>query len=102
MSEIRCAPGLRVHTPCGPRKSGMPLSVEIPAPVSTVTADDCRTHPATVVTSPRDTDTAPDATGETRTVLPAARFGVGGPGIGSAADDSRTEGQRATTIRNRA
>jgi len=31
------APGLRVHTPLGPRKSGMPLSVLMPAPVSTTT-----------------------------------------------------------------
>ena len=32
---MRSAPGLRVHTPFGPRKSGMPASVEMPAPVST-------------------------------------------------------------------
>src|SRR6185503_10133710 len=31
---MRSAFGLRVHTPCGPRKSGIPESVEIPAPVS--------------------------------------------------------------------
>ena len=37
MSEAFSASGLRVHTPFGPRKSGMPLSVEMPAPVSTVT-----------------------------------------------------------------
>src|SRR5690606_40339486 len=32
------ADGSFVHTPCGPRKSGMPLSVDIPAPVRTVIA----------------------------------------------------------------
>ncbi len=37
MLEVRSAFGFLVHTPFGPRKSGMPLSVEIPAPVSTVT-----------------------------------------------------------------
>ncbi len=31
------ARGFFVHTPCGPRKSGMPDSVEIPAPVSITT-----------------------------------------------------------------
>src|SRR4030088_744445 len=34
MSDSRAAFGLRVHTPFGPRKSGMPDSVEMPAPVS--------------------------------------------------------------------
>ena len=34
--ESFSASGSRVHTPFGPRKSGMPLSVEMPAPVSTV------------------------------------------------------------------
>ena len=37
MVERFSAPGLRVHTPFGPRKSGMPESVLIPAPVSTAT-----------------------------------------------------------------
>src|ERR671914_1793969 len=36
MVAIAAAAGSLVHTPCGPRKSGMPLSVEMPAPVSTV------------------------------------------------------------------
>ncbi len=31
------AAGFFVHTPFGPRKSGMPESVEMPAPVSTTT-----------------------------------------------------------------
>jgi hypothetical protein len=35
MVEYFSASGLRVHTPFGPRKSGMPESVEMPAPVST-------------------------------------------------------------------
>src|SRR5688500_16398268 len=34
---MRSAFGLSVQTPRGPRKSGMPLSVDIPAPVSTTT-----------------------------------------------------------------
>src|SRR5690242_3427417 len=33
MSESFSASGFFVHTPCGPRKSGMPDSVEMPAPV---------------------------------------------------------------------
>jgi hypothetical protein len=33
MVAVRSAPGFVVHTPWGPRKSGMPLSVEMPAPV---------------------------------------------------------------------
>ena len=37
MFDAFSAAGLRVHTPFGPRKSGMPESVEIPAPVSTTT-----------------------------------------------------------------
>src|SRR2546421_8403273 len=35
MVAIFSASGFFVHTPWGPRKSGMPESVEIPAPVST-------------------------------------------------------------------
>src|SRR2546425_2769121 len=35
MVAIFSASGFFVHTPCGPRKSGMPESVEIPAPVRT-------------------------------------------------------------------
>src|SRR5579885_1544261 len=37
MSESFSAIGFLVHTPLGPRKSGMPESVEMPAPVSTTT-----------------------------------------------------------------
>src|SRR4029079_15417295 len=37
MLDAFSAAGLRVHTPFGPRKSGMPESVEMPAPVSTTT-----------------------------------------------------------------
>src|SRR5690349_3340775 len=37
MLESFSASGFLVHTPCGPRKSGMPESVEMPAPVRTVT-----------------------------------------------------------------
>src|SRR5689334_20164096 len=35
MSAFFSASGFLVHTPCGPRKSAMPDSVEIPAPVRT-------------------------------------------------------------------
>ena len=35
--EAFSAAGFSVQMPCGPRKSGMPLSVEMPAPVSTAT-----------------------------------------------------------------
>src|SRR3954465_3602668 len=35
MFDIFSACGFFVHRPCGPRKSGMPESVEMPAPVST-------------------------------------------------------------------
>ena len=49
------APGFLVHTPCGPRKSGMPESVEMPAPVSTTTRSrlvDPAPHVAQVVHGP--------------------------------------------------
>src|SRR5436190_1174401 len=41
------ASGFLVHTPCGPRKSGMPESVEMPAPVSTTTRPAVSIHPRT-------------------------------------------------------
>src|SRR5258705_5187102 len=37
MSDIFSAAGLRVHSPWGPRKSGIPESVETPAPVRATT-----------------------------------------------------------------
>src|SRR5437899_8618807 len=37
MFDIFSASGFLVQTPCGPRKSGMPESVEMPAPVSATT-----------------------------------------------------------------
>src|SRR5438067_12390906 len=37
MLDCFSASGFFVHTPCGPRKSGMPESVEMPAPVSATT-----------------------------------------------------------------
>ena len=37
MLAVFSAAGFLVHTPLGPRKSGMPDSVEMPAPVSTTT-----------------------------------------------------------------
>src|SRR6476469_1245414 len=37
MFDAFSSAGLRVHTPFGPRKSGIPESVEMPAPVSTTT-----------------------------------------------------------------
>src|SRR4029077_7086510 len=53
------AGGFFVHTPFGPRKSGIPESVEMPAPVSTTTR--CAS----------------------RTALFARPIGEAGPGIGS-------------------
>ena len=43
------AAGSLVHRPCGPRKSAMPLSVLIPAPVSTTTAVRPREQPPDLV-----------------------------------------------------
>ena len=45
MFEVRSALGLVVHRPLGPRKSGMPESVEMPAPVSTVDPSSPRHQP---------------------------------------------------------
>jgi hypothetical protein len=45
MVDSAWAPGFFVQTPCGPRKSGMPDSVEMPAPVRTV-IDAARSHRA--------------------------------------------------------
>src|SRR5678816_3150462 len=39
MCDTFSASGFFVQTPCGPRKSGMPDSVEMPAPVSTTMRD---------------------------------------------------------------
>src|ERR1051325_3974424 len=44
MFDIFSASGFFVQTPCGPRKSGMPESVEMPAPVSTTTRSASATH----------------------------------------------------------
>src|SRR5437763_2764252 len=49
MSESFSASGSRVHTPFGPRKSGMPDSVDMPAPVRTTTRLADSTHSRTVV-----------------------------------------------------
>src|SRR5438093_1153032 len=51
MVAIFSAAGSFVHTPCGPRKSGMPESVEIPAPVSATTRVDSSIQRRTVSTS---------------------------------------------------
>src|SRR5688500_5664082 len=37
MLDIFSASGFFVHSPCGPRKSGIPESVEMPAPLNTTT-----------------------------------------------------------------
>src|SRR5947199_10216027 len=47
MEARRSAPGFLVHTPSGPRKSGIPESVEIPAPVRTTTRLAASIHPRT-------------------------------------------------------
>src|SRR5258706_16167178 len=44
MFDLFSASGFLVHTPCGPRKSGMPESVEMPAPVRTTTRRASRTQ----------------------------------------------------------
>src|SRR3990172_11896300 len=51
MSESFSAFGFFVHTPCGPRKSGIPESVEMPAPVSTTTLRALSTQPRTSATT---------------------------------------------------
>src|SRR5829696_8366094 len=51
MVAIFSAAGFFVHTPFGPRKSGMPESVEMPAPVSTVIRSAPATHCATSASS---------------------------------------------------
>src|SRR3954468_23697566 len=48
MSDIFSASGFFVHSPCGPRKSGMPESVEMPAPVRTTTREADAIQPRTV------------------------------------------------------
>jgi hypothetical protein len=47
MFESFSACGFFVHTPCGPRKSGIPDSVEMPAPVSTTIRFEASTQPLT-------------------------------------------------------
>src|ERR671914_3125271 len=47
MLDNRSALGSLVHTPSGPRKSGIPESVEMPAPVRATTGPDCPIQPAT-------------------------------------------------------
>src|SRR5439155_18079562 len=51
MFESFSASGFFVHTPCGPRKSGIPDSVEIPAPVNATTRVAAVIHEATSATS---------------------------------------------------
>src|SRR6266571_5805192 len=51
MRDSRSARGSLVHRPLGPRKSGIPDSVEMPAPVRAVTAVASRSHPATISSS---------------------------------------------------
>src|SRR6266404_6262324 len=48
MFESFSAFGFFVQTPCGPRKSGMPDSVEMPAPVSATTRADASSHSRTL------------------------------------------------------
>src|SRR5919198_2206768 len=47
MLESFSATGFLVHSPCGPRKSGMPESVEMPAPVSATMRRDSSTQART-------------------------------------------------------
>src|SRR6266446_5962386 len=48
MFDRRSAFGSFVQTPCGPRKSGMPESVEMPAPVNATIRLDAPTHLQTI------------------------------------------------------
>src|SRR5258705_10034098 len=48
MLDIFSASGLRVQRPCGPRKSGMPESVEMPAPLRTTIFEADSIQPRTV------------------------------------------------------
>src|SRR2546426_7655074 len=48
MFDSLSAFGSLVQTPCGPRKSGMPDSVEIPAPVNATIRLDPSTQPRTL------------------------------------------------------
>src|SRR5918999_642694 len=70
MWAVRSAFGFLVQIPFGPRKSGMPLLVEIPAPVSTTTRSAAATQPRTwSITRP---NVGPDVSGRGRAPLPAA------------------------------
>src|SRR5471032_2338615 len=60
MLESFSASGFLVHTPCGPRKSGMPDSVEMPAPVNTTAWRACATQDLTSATNTAD-DKAPSS-----------------------------------------
>src|SRR5205809_124304 len=51
MFDSLSAFGSLVQTPCGPRKSGIPDSVEIPAPVNATIRPDSSTHLRTISTS---------------------------------------------------
>src|SRR5688572_21015973 len=53
MLDIFSASGFFVHRPCGPRKSGMPESVEMPAPVRTTTRSAAFTQSQTTGTRSR-------------------------------------------------
>jgi hypothetical protein len=48
MSDIFSAAGFRVQTPWGPRKSGIPESVEMPAPVNATTRVESPIHRRTL------------------------------------------------------
>ena len=76
MWAIRSAFGFFVQTPFGPRKSGMPLSVEMPAPVRTATARASSTHRATSSTELLVTGlTVPAAIRQRLTTMYRARTG---------------------------
>src|SRR5213075_897137 len=67
MLDIFSASGFLVHRPCGPRKSGMPESVEMPAPVSTTmrraSSIQSRTWSITACSGHLDLAAAPAQTG---------------------------------------
>src|SRR5688572_6805155 len=56
MLDIFSASGFFVHRPCGPRKSGIPESVEMPAPVNTTTLSAAWTNARARAVRSRSTD----------------------------------------------
>ena len=76
------ASGSRVHTPLRPRKSAMPLSVEMPAPVRATTARLSATQPATSATATVEVHLVTVDPGPLLDALPLGGGGRRGSGSG--------------------